>query len=269
MNRIIISLEKPHIKLPSCLYKKELKQFFDYDDALNAGYTERPTLLDLFCGAGGAAMGYYLAGFRIVGMDINPQKHYPFEFYQGDALAYPLEDFDAYHASPPCQGYSRMRHLPWLKGRKYPKLIDATRQRLVSTSRPWVIENVMDAHLPAGWLCGMMFGMPFFRHRAFETSFFWLQLSHEKHNFVIKKGRYFGDSGDRANKRAARNWPWMTKLEQRQAIPPAYTEYIGKYLMQIVRQAYSLSVLSVVGDTIRGEDNGFGLTRPVTRFLHA
>jgi len=197
-------------------------------------------LLDLFCGAGGAAMGYHRAGFEVVGVDIKPQPHYPFEFIQADALTYPLEGFDAYHASPPCQGYSRMRHLPWLKDNKYPMLIDATRGLFRQTGKPWVIENVMDAKLPAGWLCGTMFGYHFYRHRAFETSFFWLQPGHPKHLFVIKPGRYFGDAGDRANKLEAPCWDWMSKMEQRQAIPPAYTEYIGcflmKHLMEVVPQ---------------------------------
>ena len=194
----------------------------------------KPRLLDLFCGAGGAAMGYHRAGFEVVGVDIKPQPHFPFEFHQADALIYPLEGFDAYHASPPCQAYSRMRHLPWLKNRVYPMLIDSTRERLSSTGKPWVLENVMDAHLPGGWLCGTMFGLPFYRHRVFETSFFWFQPGHPKHTFVIKPGRYFGDAGDRANKLESVCWDWMSKMEQRQAIPPAYTEYIGLHLMEAV-----------------------------------
>ena len=192
----------------------------------------KPKLLDLFCGAGGAAMGYHRAGFEVVGVDNKPQPHYPFEFHQADALTYPLEGFDAYHASPPCQAYSRMRHLPWLKDKKYPMLIDAVREKLKATDKTWVLENVMDAHLPGGWLCGTMFGLEFYRHRTFETPFFWFQPGHPKHDFVIKPGRYFGDAGDKANEREAPCWPWMTKMEQRQAIPPAYTEYIGKELIK-------------------------------------
>jgi DNA (cytosine-5)-methyltransferase 1 len=87
-------------------------------------------ILDLFCGAGGAAMGLHQAGFDVVGVDIVFQKHYPFEFHQADALTYPLEGFDAYWASPPCQGYSRLRHLPWLKDKKWPMLIDPSRGSL-------------------------------------------------------------------------------------------------------------------------------------------
>jgi len=78
-----------------------------------------------------------------------------------------------------------------------------------------------------------MFGLQFYRHRTFETPFFWFQ--HGKHTFVIRPSRYFGDAGDKANEREAPCWPWMTKMEQRQAIPPAYTEYIGKYLMEVLK----------------------------------
>ena len=156
----------------------------------------KPRLLDLFCGAGGAAMGYHRAGFEVVGVDIKPQKNYPFEFHQGDALTYPLEGFDAYHASPPCQGYSIMRHLPWLKGKEYPLLIDATRQSLLSTGRYYIIENVdgsryrkeLPEGLKAGYLCGGMFGLPFYRHRRFETNFAWMQPGHPRHQQKILSG---------------------------------------------------------------------------------
>src|SRR3990167_3954569 len=108
----------------------------------------KPILLDIFCGAGGSAKGYQQAGFYVVGVDIEPQPHYcGDEFYQADALTYSLSGYDAYHASPPCQAYSRLRYLPWLKNKEYPALIDTTRNLLVATGKPWVIENVADAPL--------------------------------------------------------------------------------------------------------------------------
>ena len=186
-------------------------------------------LLDLFCGAGGAAMGYRRAGFEVVGVDIEPQPHYPFEFHQADALEFPLDGFDVIHASPPCQGYSRMRHLPWLRGKQYPLLIAPTRERLVASGSLWVIENVMDAHLDAGWLCGGMFGLPFYRHRAFESNFFWMQPAHPNHQRVIEAGRMLGGRLRRAHNDMKLDW--MSSDERDEAIPPAYTEYIGKCLM--------------------------------------
>jgi len=222
----------------------------------------KPKLLDLFCGAGGAAMGYHRAGFEVVGVDIKPQKNYPFEFHQGDAMTWPLEGFDAIHASPPCQGYSRLRHLPWLKGRNYPLLIDPMRERLQGQAAPWVMENVEDAPLAGVMLCGLSFGLPVYRHRLFETSAFMWGLPHERHRAVIGHGRMINDrrKGTLNNGSAAGAWgtkqpivtvaggqfkkhdgelaldiDWMSKPELSQAIPPAYTEYIGKQLMAVLR----------------------------------
>src|SRR3972149_1145020 len=129
--------------------------------------TEPPILLDLFAGAGGAAMGYHRAGFRVVGVDWKPQPHYPFEFILAAAMPFPRQGGDAIHASPPCQGYSIMRNLPWLRDKDYPLLIEPTRILLDKTEKPWVNENVMGAKLDGGWLCGQMFGLPVFRHRYF------------------------------------------------------------------------------------------------------
>ena len=157
-------------------------------------------LLDLYCGAGGAAVGYHRAGFdEIVGVDIAPQPRYPFEFVQADALEYLAErggDFDAIHASPPCQGYSIMHNLPWLRGREYPLLILPTIEMLEAFGKPYVVENVMGARhgskmlkkrgleshgLKAGRLCGAMFNLPFYRHRLFATNWLWLAPGHPKH----------------------------------------------------------------------------------------
>lgn len=230
-----------------------------------------PRLLDLFCGAGGAAMGYHRAGFDVVGVDIAPQPRYPFEFIQADAMTFPLDGFDAIHASPPCQGYSVMRHLPWLRDREYPLLIDPMRTRLEGTRAFWVIENVMGARPQAGWLCGMMFGRPFFRHRLFETNFAWFQLGHPRHTKTILRGRGLGararlivahrrreeDGGKRSAIRlnewgaesglghhrgwrvaaAAMDIDWMRASDLSQAIPPAYTEFIGRQLLKHVEAA--------------------------------
>jgi len=221
------------------------------------------TLLDLFCGAGGAAMGYHRAGFEVTGVDINPQPHYPFKFYQDDVTKMDwqfFENFDAIHASPPCQGYSRLRHLPWLKEKKYPLLIDLVRKMLTKSGRPWIIENVEDSPLEGVILCGQMFGLPIYRHRKFETSWFILSPGHPKHREVIGHGRTINDrrKGSLNNPSAKGAWgkqkiitvaggqfkkadgiralqiDWMTVDELAQAIPPAYTEWIGKQLMNFL-----------------------------------
>ena len=194
-----------------------------------------PRLLDLFCGAGGAAMGYYRAGFTdIVGVDIKPQPRYPFEFIQADALEYLAEhghEFDAIHASPPCQGYSIMNNLPWNRDREYPLLILPTLELLKQTGKPYVLENVMGARrgakgltkrgleehgLEAGWLCGTMFGLPFYRHRLFASSFFWMQPGHPKHQNVLRHGQHFDNNGGRLSQvafseaednRGVESWP--------------------------------------------------------------
>lgn len=223
----------------------------------------KPRLLDLFCGAGGAAMGYHRAGFDVVGVDIKPQPRYPFEFHQADALTFPLEGFDAIHASPPCQGYSRLRHLPWLKGRKWPLLIRPTQERLYQFGKPFVIENVEDSPLTGIRLCGLMFGLPLFRHRVFESNQCLLSPSHPFHEDVIGHGRMVNDrrKGSRNNSSAKGAWgkqkiitvaggqfrkadgeramgiDWMRKDELAESIPPAFTEFIGRQLLQVIEVA--------------------------------
>ncbi len=132
----------------------------------------RPRLLDLFCGAGGAAMGYHRAGFDVVGVDHNPQPRYPFEFHQADAMSFPLDGFDAIHASPPCQAYSAGTANLRAAGKTYPDLLAATRERLAAQAAPWVIENVPGAPMRCDvMLCGSMFRLPgLIRHRWFELS---------------------------------------------------------------------------------------------------
>ncbi len=204
----------------------------------------RPRLLDLFCGAGGAGMGYYRAGFDVTGVDIKPQPHYPFEFVQADALEYCAahgHEFDVIHASPPCQGYSAMRHLPWLMDRDYPLLIPATRLALQATGKIWVIENVSRSPLQGADLCGSALGLPIVRHRRFESSHLLLFPVCPGHETLFagsrtmsKRGRNGGVMGVAPNQspREALGIDWMPLRDMRQAIPPAYTEYIGRQLLQ-------------------------------------
>src|SRR5690606_19595353 len=137
----------------------------------------KPTLLDLYCCAGGAGMGYHLAGFEVFGVDISDQPNYPFQMHTGDAIEYVKRhghEFDAIHASPPCQGHSgptkgtnAARNAA--QGRSHPDLIDATRQALDATGKPYVIENVMGAPLRRDLvLCGEMFGLGVLQHRISE-----------------------------------------------------------------------------------------------------
>lgn len=145
--------------------------------------TDRPRLLDLFCCAGGAGMGYHRAGFDVVGVDIAPQKNYPFEFHQADAMTYPLDGFDAIHASPPCQAYSIASQSRRNEGHEYLDLLAPTRDRLVASGLPWIIENVPGAPMRADYvLCGCMFGlMSLRRERWFETSWrgFAMHMTHD------------------------------------------------------------------------------------------
>lgn len=239
----------------------------------------KPRLLDLFCGAGGASMGYHRAGFEVVGVDIKPQPHYPFEFIIGDALHvmdnllrgaplfrrngenFYLKDFDAYHASPPCQDDSIATQKWKNRGYIYPQLIEPTRQRLISTNKPYVVENVIGAkrrlHNPI-LLCGLTFQLKVVRHRWFECEPFIMSPGHSSrqcHGAVTRKiaindpaghgmpghtYRALTVAGHGGNSQSFRwqDWQeamgieWMTKQELTQAIPPAYTEYIGKYLIQ-------------------------------------
>jgi len=209
----------------------------------------KPKLLDLFCGAGGAAMGYHRAGFEVVGVDINPQPHYPFEFHQADALTFPLDGYDAYHASPPCQAYSRA-FSPLVGYRKeHPDLVAPTRDYLKATGKPFVLENVPGAPmLNYIKLNGTMFGLKTKKERWFELHGFeiWLMPAPLNTRGMIKSGKLVGIVGhsnyaneiiaNKENLAAAYSIDWkMNRHELRQAIPPAYTEYIGKYLMDVVK----------------------------------
>lgn len=207
----------------------------------------QPRLLDLFCGAGGAAMGYHRAGFDVVGVDIEPQPHYPFKFHQADAMTYPLDGFDVIHASPPCQAYSAMRNT-WNARADHPDLLPPTRDRLAASGVPWVIENVPGAPMaPLFLMCGSSFGLgiPGYqlrRHRWFEVSGTWFLSPPCQHRGPVIG--IYGDHGrDRRRnegygryftldeRKQAMGIDWMARDELDQAIPPAYTEYIGCELL--------------------------------------
>ena len=212
----------------------------------------KPLLLDTYCKAGGAGMGYHKAGFEVVGVDKDPQKNYPFEFIQADAIELILDrghEFDAIHASPPCQEYSKSTAYARSKGKVSPDLVAGTRGALIKAGRPYIIENVPQAPIrPQVVLTGKMFGLHVLRKRHFETSFFMLNIP------PIPEFRKVGEeiccvygkaSQDRAPKHRfgfktiRESWAYamgidwhMTEAELAEAIPPAYTEFIGRNLLQ-------------------------------------
>lgn len=211
----------------------------------------RPRLLDLFCGAGGAAVGYHRAGFEVVGVDLAPQPRYPFLFCQGDALDFLRRNgrhFDAIHASPPCQAYTRAAKQWRVSGRLYPDLVAATRDLLYAADRPFVIENVPGAPLVEPvTLCGTMFGLGTYRHRLFEASVYLTAPPHFAHTLPLTKmgrppkaGEMMHIAGHFAGvpeAQKAMGIDWMGQKDLAQAIPPAYTEFIGKQLLRIVQAA--------------------------------
>lgn len=212
----------------------------------------RPRLLDRFCGEGGAAMGYHLAGFDVVGVDLHPQPRYPFTFVQGDALdpglIASLGPFDAQHASPPCQ--ARSKGATKVQRATHPRLIAATRVQLIADGIPYVIENVpatpgaedLTPHLR---LCACMFdglGGELRRERWFETSPVLYDLrppcNHTTAGISVNRrgGRYNGP-GPRKNTyislgecKRIMGIDWMTQNGLGEAIPPPMTQYIGELL---------------------------------------
>jgi DNA (cytosine-5)-methyltransferase 1 len=221
----------------------------------------RPRLLDLFCGAGGAAMGYHRAGFDVVGVDIKPQPHYPFEFVQADALgalsmAAIVGDFDAIHASPPCQPRVKgLRAVNEALGRemKHRDLIDPVRELLGRTGLPYVIENAEGALRDAVVICGTGLGLPLRRHRDIESSV-GLLVPPCAHGLFLEP-RYwtswrpggevrrattvqvYGNGGEASEWGPAMGIDWMTTAELKEAIPPAYTEWIGRQLIAALEHA--------------------------------
>jgi len=214
----------------------------------------KPRLLDLYCGAGGAGMGYHLAGFEVVGVDLNPMPNYPFEFHQGDALEYLAahwREFDAVHGSPPCQASCNLTK-GTNAGMEYEQLIPATRAALAATGLPAVMENVQGSDLRRDLtLCGEMFGLGVIRHRYFEVSFPAIQPEHIAHRGRVAgmrhgewfTGPYFAVYGDGGGKGTVAQWQaamgidWTPiRKEIAEAIPPAYTEHIGKQLLAHINQ---------------------------------
>ncbi len=209
-----------------------------------------PRLLDLYSGCGGAGMGYARAGFEVVGVDLAPMPRYPFEFHQGDALEYVAEhghEFDAIHASPPCQASSALTK-GTNRGRRYPQLIPATRAALAATGLPYVIENVQGADIRRdAMLCGEMFGLGVIRHRLFEVAGFTVEApAHVPHRGRVagmRHGQWFtgpyfavyGDGGGKGTVAQWReamgiDWTWDRKAIA-QAIPPAFTACLGAQLL--------------------------------------
>lgn len=229
------------------------------------GEVRRPRLLDLFCCAGGAGMGYSRAGFDVVGVDVNPQPRYPFEFVQSDVLSLDphwVAGFDAIHASPPCQAHTAMKTMH--NAKDHLDLVPETRELLNASGLPWIMENVVGAPMESPiLLCGTMFGLgvedaELKRHRLFETSFSVPLVPQCQHGARATIGIYGGhvrnrqrtigiygkgarDSRRKSDRgvpdftadqgRAAMGIDWMTLTELSQAIPPAYTEWLGGQLL--------------------------------------
>lgn len=225
-------------------------------------------LLDLYCGGGGAGMGYHRAGFEVVGVDINPQPNYPFTFIQADALEYVAahgHEYDAIHASPPCQQYSISTSFAKQKGATYSDLVTPTRELLDVTGKPYIIENVPGAPIrPDITLVGYIFGLKVIRRRLFELNFFCLQPIIPPKKGSVYAGDFvsvFGSGSWKPSnwsrksqlkngistqilpawrkKTIRETWAYamgidwhLTTKELSQSIPPAYTEFIGSELMR-------------------------------------
>lgn len=227
----------------------------------NVGYfMSRPRLLDLFCCQGGASHGYVDAGFDVVGVDIDPQPRYPFAFIQGDAIDYLAKhghEYEVIHASPPCQSFLNLGKVNKAMGRayEYPNLIGPVRELLVKIGKPYVIENVQDAsaHLidPVR-ICGTGLGKPLRRHRLFESNVELKGVACDHRRFTEPKYwtgwrpkgekrlstvvQVYGNAGGQSEWPEVMGIDWMDRHGFVEAIPPAYTEHIGRQLIQHLEQ---------------------------------
>lgn len=223
----------------------------------------KPKLLDLFCGAGGAGRGYMDAGLDVTGIDIEPQPDYPGHFIQADAISYLAahgHEYDAIHASPPCQASSALTK-GTNKGREYLNLIPATRALLALHQVPTVIENVQGSDLRRDYtLCGEMFGLGVIRHRYFEVSGFTpVPLAHKKHRGKVRgwrhgvyyDGPYLAIYGEGGGKGSVKEWQdamdmhWTDNRKSiAEAIPKAYTRFIGGQIMQRLESEAAIKELA-------------------------
>lgn len=212
----------------------------------------RPLLIDACCCAGGASMGYHRAGFRVIGVDIDPQPDYPFDFVQADAVQYVADNAHraaAVHASPPCQSHSALTK-GTNRGREYPDLIPQFRALFAELDIPTVIENVSGAPIRRDLtLCGEMFGLNVIRHRHFELDRITVtQPFHVKHrgrvagwrHGVYHDGPYVAPYGDGGGKGSVADWQrglgidWTaSRRSLAEAIPPAYTELVGRAILSM------------------------------------
>jgi hypothetical protein len=220
-------------------------------------------ILDLFCGAGGAGKGYQEAGFDVTGIDIAHQPDYPGTFIQGDALAYLAahgHEYDAIHASPPCQASSALTK-GTNKGREYLNLIPATRALLALHNKPTIIENVQGSDLRKDLvLCGEMFGLAVIRHRYFELSGFpFIPVAHKPHRGRVAgyrhgqwyEGPYFAVYGEGGGKGTVKQWQdamdmhWTSNRKSiAESIPKAYTRFIGGQVMAYLESQEAIKELA-------------------------